>query len=120
MFQQAFGFVGVAPILEHPAPQPAGSVSSRARPAPTLEGLPPFLERPAPGPARPFPNSARLGTILARPALLRTASHTPQPASSTKSPSPFHSTGCASRSAHPCNDAAPAELQTRALPRYTP
>src|SRR6266403_3708405 len=128
MFQQAFGFVRFALVLKHLAPQPADSVSPRARPVvPMLEGFPPLLERVAPGPARPFRNSAEVGTLLGRLvlsleglALLRTASHTPRPASSTKNPSPFRSTGCASRSVHPCNDAGPAEPQTRALPRYTP
>src|ERR1700746_584145 len=128
MFQQAFGFVRLAapnleelaPVQERLAPRPVGSALPRARLAPLVEGLPPLLQRTDPDPALPFLNSARLGTILAWPALLRIVSHTLQPASSTKNPSPFRSTGCASRSAHPCNDAGPAVPQTRALPRYTP
>src|SRR6266566_7209162 len=85
----------------------------------------PICSAPPHGPVvrrleRPFLNFVPVTTIregLARP---HTASHTPPQASSTKNPSPSRSTGCASRSAHPCNDAGPAESQTRAPRRYTP
>src|SRR5712691_2911898 len=97
MFQQAFGFVRLAPQPEVPAP---------------LRG--PFL----PSPKRPFLNFARVGTIHERLARPRTASHTPPQASSTKNLSPSRSIGCASRFAHPCSDAAPAEPQTKELRRY--
>src|ERR1700675_4254158 len=99
MFQQAFGFLRLAPLPEGSAP-PRGPVVRR-------------LERPFPS----FVLVAIIREGLARP---HTASHTPPQASSTKNPSPSHSTGCASRSAHPCNDAAPAESQTTAPRRCTP
>src|SRR6266403_1897466 len=98
MFQQAFGFLRLAPP---PAcsPPPRGPVVRR-------------LERP-------FPSFVPVTIIREGLAPPRTASHTPPQASSTKNPSPSRSTGCASRSAHPCNDAAPAESQTKAPRRYT-
>src|SRR5258708_38958629 len=99
MFQQAFGFV-------RPAPQPAASAPLRG----------PFL----PSPKRPFLNSARVGTIHERLALPRTASHTRLQASSTKNLSPSHSIGCVSRFVRPCSDSAPAQPQTKELPRYIP
>src|SRR6266404_4189851 len=98
MFQQVFGFLRLSP-------KPAGSAPPRGPVVQRLE--------------RPFLNFVRLTTIregLARP---HTASHTPPQASSTKNPSPSRSTGCASRSAHPCNDAAPAESQTRRSEEHT-
>src|SRR5260370_18575572 len=99
MFQQAFGFV-------RPAPQLAASAPLRG----------PF----PPSPKRPFLNSARLGTIHERRALPRTALHTRPQASSTKNLSPSRSIGCASRFVRPCNDAAPAEPQTKEPPPYIP
>src|SRR5258705_11935201 len=99
MFQLAFGFVRLAPQPEFPAPP--------------LGPFPPSLKRP-------FLNFARVGTIRERFAQPHTASHTLPQASSTKSPSPFRSTGCASRSAHPCSDGAPAAPRTKEPHRYTP
>src|ERR1700687_1888941 len=99
MFQQAFGFVQLAPSLEGPVP-PHGSL--------------------VPSPERPSLNFAWLPLLHERPARPHTVSHTPPPALSTKNPSPCHSIGCASRSAHPYNDAAPAAPQTGAPHRYIP
>src|SRR6266849_7289148 len=120
MFQQAFGFVRLVPIplglaqnSSVLAPQPAGSAPPRGRLAPTLE-------RVVPCPERPFLSSARVTNTREQFARPRTASHTRRQASSTKNLSPSRSTGCASRSAHPCNDAAPAEPRTAAPRRYTP
>src|SRR5229473_825419 len=106
MFQQAFGFVLFAQGLEALAPQ-------SARPAQPCAP-------PAPSPQSPFLNFARVGTIREQLAPLHTASHTPLQASSMKNPAPSHSTGCASRSARPCSDAAPAEPRTAAPRRNTP
>src|SRR5713226_7076209 len=105
MFQQAFGFLRLAQNLGELSPQPAGPAPPRGR--------------LVPGPQRPFLNSARVGTILDPLAPSHTASHTPPPASSTKNPWPSRLIGCASRSVHPCNDAAPAAPRTTALPRCT-
>src|SRR5712692_1397987 len=106
MFQQAFGFVRLAPILEGFAPKPGGSVPPSG----------PFV----PGSKRPFLNSARVGTIRELLVRLHTASHTPPQASSTKNLRPSRSIGCASRFAHPCSDAAPAEPQKKSQRRYIP
>src|SRR5882724_2209247 len=99
MFQRAFGFFSLAPILEGLAPHSA-----------PLAPIPAQLVLLAPS----FEGS------LAEPARLHTVSHTPPPALSTKNPSSCRSTGCASRSAHPYNDAAPAAPQTGALHWYIP
>src|SRR5260370_13956276 len=106
MFQQVFGFVQPAPSLEGLSPKPEGPAPPRGPDAPV--------------PKPPFPNFARLTIIRERLARLRTASHTPPQASSTKNPSPSRSTGCASRSAHPCNDAAPALRRIPPPPQHTP
>src|SRR5258708_33472553 len=106
MFQRAFGFVPLAQGLEALAPQSA----RLAQPGAT----------PAPSPQRPFPNFAPWGTIHEQFAPLHTASHTLPQASSTKNLGPSHSTGCASRSVRPCNDAELAEPQTTAPRRNTP
>src|SRR6267142_24675 len=86
MFQQAFGFVPSAP--------PRGSF--------------------VPSPGRPSLNFVWLPLLREQPVRLHTASHIPPRALSTKNPSPSRSTGCASRFAHPYNDAAPAAQHTRA------
>src|SRR6266403_2513818 len=99
MFQQAFGFVPPVPPHGSLVPSPGG-------PSLNFVWLPLFHER--------------LVLSLAGPARLHTVSHTPPPALSTKNPSPCHSIGCASRSAHPYNDAAPAAPQTGAPHRYIP
>src|SRR5258708_33347524 len=113
MFQQAFGFAELAP-----------------KPKASAQPLGPLV----PGLERLFPNSARGAKLRARLVLLapsfegsleelaplHTASYTrPQP-SATKNPSPSRSTGCASRPAHPCNDAVPAGPYTAAPHRNTP
>src|SRR6266478_1805099 len=127
MFQQAFGFV--RPALASAASAPPGPPL-----APSFERLAPNLAWVLPCPQRPFLNSARVGTILVRLALLvpncerslaglarpRTASHTQLQASSTKNLSPSHLIGCASRFVRPCSDAAPAEPQTKEPPPNTP
>src|SRR5882672_5955509 len=99
MFQQAFGFFSLAPILEGLTPHSARLAPIRGQ----LVLLAPSFEGSLAGPAR-----------------LHTVSHTPPPALSTKNLSPSRSIGCASRFAHPCNDAAPAAPQTGAPPRYIP
>src|ERR1700704_516104 len=99
MFQQAFGFVPLAPGLEGPVP-PHGSL--------------------VPSPGRPFLNLVWLPLFREQPARLHTASRTPPPALSMKNLSPFRSTESASRCARPYNDEAPAGLQTGALHRYIP
>src|SRR5258708_30335374 len=106
MFQQAFGFAQPALYLEGLSPKPEGPAPPRGPNAPV--------------PKPPFPNFARLTIIRERLARLPTASHTPPQASSTENPSPSPSTGCASRSAHPCNDAAPAVRRIAAPRQYTP
>src|SRR5260370_18861704 len=106
MFQQAFGFVQPAPYPEGLSPKPEGPAPSRGPNAPV--------------PKPPFPNFARLTTIRERLARLRTASHTPPQASSPNNASPSRSTGCASTSLHPLNDAAPALLRIAATPQHTP
>src|SRR6266436_10109785 len=148
MFQQAFGFLspaltssGPAPGFETPALSVSGPPPWLAASAPPGPPLAPSFERFAlnlawvlPCPERPLLNSARVGTILVRLALLvpscegslaglallRTASHTQLQASSTKNLSPCRSIGCASRFVRPYSDAAPAEPQTKELPRYIP
>src|SRR6266404_6303622 len=99
MFQQAFGFFSLAPILEGLARHSAQLAPIRGQ----LVLLAPSFEGSLAGLVR-----------------LHTASHTPLPAPSTKNPSPCRSIGCASRSAHPYNDAAPAAPQTGAPHRYIP
>src|SRR5258708_28901424 len=106
MFQRAFGFVLRAQGLGALAREPA---------RPARPGAP-----PAPSPQRLFPNFAPWGTIHEQRAPLHTASHTLPQASSTKNLGPSHSTGCASRSVRPCNDAELAEPQTTAPRRNTP
>src|SRR5260370_42675989 len=127
MFQQAFGFVWPAPNSWGPAPWPEGSLPSCAPLAPNFESV-------FPRSGRPLLNSARVAKLRVRLLLLvpslvgirerlarpPTASHTPPQPSSMNNPSPSPSTGSASRFARPCNDAAPAELQTRAPHRCTP
>src|SRR6266404_521392 len=99
MFQQAFGFFSLAPVPEGLAPHSAQLAPIRGQ----LVLLAPSFEGSLAGLAR-----------------LHTASHTPPPALSRKNPWPCRSIGCASRSAHPYNDAAPAALQTGALHRCIP
>src|SRR5258708_9357169 len=106
MFQQAFGFVLPAQGLEALAPQPA---------RPAQPGAP-----PAPSPQSPSLSFAPWGTIHEQFAPLHTASHTLPQASSTKNLGPSHSTGSASRSVRPCNDAELAEPLTTAPRRNTP
>src|SRR5437879_4418155 len=109
MIQQAFGFVPLTPIPEGFAPQPVASAPPRGSLVSSLKQ--PFLNSPRVG---------RVGTIREQLSPLHIASHTRPRTSSRKNPAPSHSTGCASRSARPCNDAAPAELQTIAPRRNTP
>src|SRR5882762_1333953 len=91
MFQQAFGFVPLAP--------PRGSF--------------------VPSPGRPFLNFVWLLPLRGKHARLHTASRTPPLAPSMKNLPPFRSAGYASRFAHPYNGAAPAAPHKSASPVYS-
>src|SRR6266403_1361595 len=120
MFQRAFGFLQPAPHSWEPARYLVVFALPRLRLAPSFEGHAPRPGRAAPCPERPSPSFSLVAKILVRLARLHTASHTPPQASSRKNPSPSRSTGCASRFAHPCNGAAPAEPQTATPHPCTP